>query len=71
MAAISTPSIRRLPKTYDAIYYPFFLDGVAADPKLNQARRHASERQGVDVIVARIMPKVEELIARVKAARGS
>ena len=26
---------------------------------------------GVDVIVARILPKVEELIARARAARGS
>ncbi len=35
-----------LAKKYDAIFYPFFLDGVAADPKLNQKRRHASERPG-------------------------
>jgi acyl-CoA thioesterase-1 len=60
-----------LAKTYDAIYYPFFLDGVAANPKLDQADGMHPNAQGVDVIVARIMPKVEELIARVKAARGS
>lgn len=60
-----------LAKTYDTVYYPFFLDGVAADPKLDQADGMHPNAQGVDVIVARIMPKVEELIMRAKAARGS
>jgi acyl-CoA thioesterase-1 len=60
-----------LAKQYNAIYYPFFLDGVAADAKLNQADGMHPNAQGVDIIVARIMPKVEELIARAKTARGS
>ena len=60
-----------LAKKYDAIYYPFFLDGVAANPKLDQADGMHPNADGVDVIVARIMPKVEELIARAKTARGS
>ena len=51
--------------------YPFFLDGVAADAKLNQGDGMHPNAAGVDVIVARIMPKVEELIARVRTARGS
>jgi acyl-CoA thioesterase I len=58
-----------LAKTYDALLYPFFLDGVAANPKLNQGDGLHPTAAGVDVIVARIMPRVEELIARVRAKR--
>jgi acyl-CoA thioesterase I len=51
----------------NVILYPFFLDGVAADPKLNQADGKHPTAAGVDVIVAHILPKVEDLIARVKS----
>ena len=44
---------------------------MAADPKLNQADGMHPNAAGVDVIVERILPQVEELIARVRAARGS
>lgn len=60
-----------LAKTYDAILYPFFLDGVANDAKLNQRDGLHPTADGIDVIVTRIMPKVEELLGRVRAARGS
>jgi len=56
---------------YQAILYPFFLDGIAGDAKLNQPDGLHPTAAGVDIIVARIMPKVEELIAKVRAARGS
>jgi acyl-CoA thioesterase-1 len=56
---------------YGTILYPFFLDGIAGDAKLNQPDGLHPTAAGVDVIVARIMPKVEELIAKVRAARGS
>jgi acyl-CoA thioesterase-1 len=49
-----------------AILYPFFLTGVAADPKLNQRDGMHPTAAGVAVIVARIMPQVEELIGRAK-----
>lgn len=52
-----------------AMLYPFFLTGVAADPKLNQRDGLHPTAAGVAVIVARIMPQVEELIARVRGAR--
>jgi acyl-CoA thioesterase-1 len=52
-----------------AILYPFFLAGVAADPKLNQRDGLHPTAAGVAVIVARILPQVEELIARVRKAR--
>jgi acyl-CoA thioesterase-1 len=52
-----------------AILYPFFLAGVAADPKLNQRDGMHPTAAGVAVIVARIMPQVEELIVRAREAR--
>ena len=59
-----------LASTHPVVFYPFFLEGVAADPKLNQGDGMHPNAAGVDVIVARILPKVEELIARARAARS-
>jgi acyl-CoA thioesterase-1 len=53
-----------LAKSYGAILYPFFLDGVAGDPKLNQPDGLHPTAAGVAVIVQRILPAVEELLAR-------
>ena len=60
-----------LASAYPVVFYPFFLDGVAADPRLNQADGMHPNAAGVDVIVARIMPQVEELIARARRASKS
>jgi acyl-CoA thioesterase-1 len=60
-----------LASTHPVVFYPFFLDGVATDPKLNQSDGLHPNAAGVDVIVARILPRVEELIARARSARGS
>jgi acyl-CoA thioesterase-1 len=60
-----------LASTHQLVFYPFFLDGVATDPKLNQADGLHPNAAGVDVIVARILPRVEELVARARRARGS
>lgn len=51
---------------HDALVYPFFLDGVASDGKLNQPDGIHPTAEGVDVIVERILPSVEELIGRIK-----
>jgi acyl-CoA thioesterase-1 len=51
---------------YDAVLYPFFLDGIALDAALNLDDGLHPNARGVDVIVERIVPKVEELIARAK-----
>ncbi len=59
-----------LAKKYGAILYRFFLDGVAADPKLNQRDGLHPTAAGVDVIVAKILPAVEQLAAAAKAARS-
>lgn len=56
-----------LSQKYDVIFYPFFLQGVATDPKLNQADGMHPNAQGVDVIVRAILPKVEALLARARA----
>ena len=60
-----------LASTHPVVFYPFFIDGVAADPKLNQGDGLHPNAAGVDVIVARILPRVEELVSRARAARGS
>jgi acyl-CoA thioesterase-1 len=60
-----------LASTHSVVFYPFFLDGVATDPKLNQGDGLHPNDAGVDVIVARILPRVEQLIAVARAARGS
>lgn len=55
-----------LAKQYGAALYPFFLDGVAADPKLNQKDGMHPTAEGVEVIVAHMLPAVEALIAKAK-----
>ena len=54
-------------QSYDAVFYPFFLDGVAGDPTLNLADGIHPTAQGIGLIVERILPYVEDLIARVQA----
>jgi acyl-CoA thioesterase-1 len=51
-----------LAKSFGVPLYPFFLDGVAADAKLNQADGIHPTPQGVDIIVGRIMPAVEAFL---------
>ncbi|HEY6861775.1 MAG TPA: arylesterase [Pseudolabrys sp.] len=60
-----------LASTHPVVFYPFFLDGVAADPKLNQGDGMHPNAAGVDAIVARILPRVDELVTRARAARAS
>jgi acyl-CoA thioesterase-1 len=55
-----------LASTHGVVFYPFFLEGVAADRTLNQPDGLHPTAAGVDVIVERILPKVEELVGRVK-----
>jgi acyl-CoA thioesterase-1 len=59
-----------LAEQHGAIFYPFFLDGVATDAKLNQADGIHPTAAGVDVIVSRILPKIEALIAEVRKRQG-
>jgi acyl-CoA thioesterase-1 len=50
-----------------AILYPFFLDGVAGDAKLNQPDGMHPTAAGVAVIVERILPSVEDLLRQAKS----
>lgn len=52
----------RLADEHDVAFYPFFLDGVAAEPALNQPDGIHPNRAGVAVIVERIAPVVAALI---------
>ena len=52
----------------EVVFYPFFLDGVAADPALNQPDGIHPNARGVEEVVRRILPAVETLLARVPAA---
>jgi acyl-CoA thioesterase I len=54
---------------YDLLLYPFFLDGVAAEAKLNQGDGLHPTAAGVDAIVAGILPQAEALVARVRSKR--
>jgi len=56
---------------HDLVYYPFFLDGIAAQSKFALQDGMHPNAMGVSQIVTGIMPKVEELIARVRKKRSS
>lgn len=56
-----------LAKKHELILYPFFLDGIALDGGLNLGDGIHPNPKGVTEITKRILPKVEELIARVRA----
>ena len=58
----------RLGKRPGVIYDPFFLQGVALDPALHQADGLHPNAAGVRRIVARLLPKVEKLLAEVPAS---
>ena len=49
---------KRLADKHNVPLYPFFLDGVAQDPALNQPDGIHPNAKGVDVIVERILPFV-------------
>ncbi len=64
-------------KAFDAIYpdlaakyqvtlYPFFLDGVAGTPRLNQADGMHPTAEGVDAIVGRLTPVVAGFVKGLK-----
>lgn len=55
-----------LAEEYGVLLYPFFLDGVAAEPALNLGDGMHPNEEGIEVMVERIFPTVEKLIARVR-----
>ncbi len=59
-----------LSKSFGVPLYPFFLDGVAADPKLNQADGIHPTAEGVDIIVKKILPTVEAFLGPIRGQRS-
>jgi acyl-CoA thioesterase-1 len=53
---------RELAQQKNVALYPFFLAGVATDPKLNQSDGMHPNAAGVAEIVQRIIPQVEDLL---------
>jgi acyl-CoA thioesterase I len=58
-----------LASTYSYVWYPDILDGVAGNSSLIQLDGEHPNAAGVNVIVERILPQVEELITRARAVR--
>jgi acyl-CoA thioesterase-1 len=56
---------------YGALLYPFFLDGVAGERSLNQHDGLHPTAAGVEEIVTRILPQVEDLVARARSLHPS
>ena len=52
----------RLAEKHKVPFYPFFLDGVAADPALNQPDGMHPNAKGISVIVERILPQVLKVL---------
>ena len=60
-----------LAKKHNVLLYPFFLDGVAANLKLNQRDGIHPNEAGTQIIVTRMLPYVEKLIAQVSAKKST
>ena len=54
-----------LAKSFGVALYPFFLDGVVADAKLNQADGMHPTAAGVDIVVHKILPTVQAFIGTI------
>jgi acyl-CoA thioesterase-1 len=59
-----------LAKSLGVPLYPFFLDGVAADAKLNQADGMHPTAEGVDIVVKNILPTVEAFLGALSGQRS-
>jgi acyl-CoA thioesterase I len=59
-----------LAKSFGAPLYPFFLDGVATEAKLNQADGMHPTAEGVDMIVQNILPTVQAFLGAISGQRS-
>ncbi len=55
----------RLADKYKVALYPFFLEGVVADPNLNQADGIHPTKEGIAIIVEKTMPAVQTLLEKI------
>jgi len=61
------PIYPELAAEHGLILYPFILEGVAGDKALNQADGIHPTAAGVDIMVRGLLPRVEELVARLRS----
>jgi acyl-CoA thioesterase-1 len=59
-----------LAKSFGVPLYPFFLEGVATDAKLNQADGMHPTAEGVDVIVKNILPSAQAFLGAISGQRS-
>ena len=59
-----------LAEAFKVPLYPFFLQGVAGDPRLNQADGIHPTSQGVDIIVKAMLPSVEAFLGTMSGQRS-
>lgn len=64
-AAQFDPIYPRLAKKFGVLFYPFILDGVAMNAKLNQADGIHPNPAGVKIVVEKMLPSVKRLVAAV------
>ena len=55
-----------LAQKYDLIFFPFFLDGVVANPELNQEDGIHPNKYGVEVIAEKLTPYLKKLIGALR-----
>ncbi len=53
-----------LAEAYDVALYPFFLDGVAAEPSLNQDDGIHPNSQGITIMVERFFPLIRQVLEK-------
>jgi acyl-CoA thioesterase-1 len=59
-----------LAKSFGVPLYPFFLEGVAGDARLNQADGLHPTAEGVDVIVKNMLPTVQAFLGAIPGQRS-
>jgi acyl-CoA thioesterase-1 len=59
-----------LAKSFGVPLYPFFLEGVAGNARLNQADGMHPTAEGIDVIVKKILPTVEAFLGTIGGQRS-
>jgi acyl-CoA thioesterase-1 len=68
-AARFNPIYSDIANKFEVPLYPFFLNGVAADARLNQADGIHPTAEGVGIIVKNIMPTVQAFLGTISEQR--
>jgi len=59
-----------LAKQHDLLFYPFMLDGVAANPELLQGDGIHPNPKGVSIIISRMMPSILQALDKAQKPAG-